>query len=341
MKRFLIMCGLLAAALVLVPGCGSRPPATISVFNPTFERVKDRIDPVSFGMNVPADRALQTAEDVLTLLSIPFHMEGTGRNRAIRIEKACIAVKGKEFGEYFDYEKLDEHAGYWDFDPEALANGRKGNIVLYVRTPQEGLGGLVKSAAAGQMKELENVWFEGEVSVTPVGRVRALMNIKIVFYDEDFKGKAYRSQGRIEQEIADRCTALLEQQSSVLPAGIDTVQAAVMSWLAIQKLDVTEDENGRIVTSRGFTDVGWEGPKTIDRYAEIPLSFMGIWYGTYRAVITLSPEQNGAATRITPGFAFMGINLNNGKRRWMVLPSKQVLEPDLLAHVRREISKEE
>ena len=334
---------LLPGLLILILSCASRPPATISVFNPTFERAKDKVEPVLVSMNDPAEQVLKAAEDVLILLSIPYELQTGVRESTLRMKKAWIAGPDKAFGEYFEYERKPEHAKYWDFDPASLESGRRENIGNYMRTGSEGVTGFVKSAK-GEYHQINNAYFEGEIKVRPVGRLRSILGIKTIFYDAEFKGKAYRSESRIEEELGELCQAMLDVQSSVLPAGREEVKAAVKKWLEIQDMTVEEESDERIVTSRNFTEVGWEGPKTIDRYADVPTfssgSVMGIWFGTYKAVIRIAPEQEGSATRITPEFLFMGINLNYGKRRWMELPSERVLEDDLLAFVRREVQEE-
>lgn len=329
--------------LMLILSCSSIKPATINVFNPTFERAKGKVDPEIATFMSPTDEVVSAVEDALTLVSIPFELKQQGRQYVFRIHKAWIAGPDKAFGEYFEYERKPEHAKYWDFDPASLKSGRRENLGMYMRTGSEGVTGFIK-AAKGEYHQINNAYFEGEITVKPLGRVRTVLEIKTIFYDADFSGKAYRSEGRIEEEIKDLCGALLETPGTVLSVGREDVMLAVKKWLEIQKMSIEDEDDEKIVTARNFTEVGWEGPKTIDRYADVPTfssgSLMGIWYGTYKAVIRMVPEQGGTVTRITPKFLFMGINLNNGRRRWMVLPSERVLEEDLLAFVRREVQQE-
>ena len=66
-------------ALFLSTKCASTKPAVIQVFNPTFERARDQVDPVLFSMNSPADQVIMAADIGHVVFHDRVYTPGQGR----------------------------------------------------------------------------------------------------------------------------------------------------------------------------------------------------------------------------------------------------------------------
>ena len=308
---------------------------------PRFETAKTKPKAVSVSLNGTLEEVQKAIQFALVLLDIPYKIQTPEAGFVFAVGPTRVLERGREVCEYFEYDKAAYEGAWKVFDEESLEKGRTVNLRKMYKDPSSGLGGLMSTSGMSDKTPFDRVYYEGRITFESAGSAKTKVIFEYLFFGRDpneipgKQAKEMKSQGLLEKELTEVTENILLARTMVFPGTPEEVRQAALGILGMDSLRTCVDVSNGFVTERVTTPK--DGPESVGNLAKLPRQLMAMWIGTYRALFTFEPVDDGSKTQVKAVYYFMAINGNNGERRWEAYPSKGDLENNFFIVLREKV----